>query len=208
MIELSGGNVPVPAGDESHPGKPEVDESVLVLRAQKGDPRAFETLVRRYQQTMYAVALRILSDPDEAEDAAQNAFVAAWRRLPEFRQDAKFSSWMYRIVTNQALNQARGRQRQAQPMSGEDLESAANGGWLAAAPVDPEQQAEQSELLAAVHQALASLPEELRVCWLLREIEECPYQDVADITGVSLYTARGRIYRARLRLAEAMSSWR
>ena len=155
------------------------------------------------------MALRILSDPDEAEDAAQNAFVSAWRRLPEFRSDAKFSTWLYRIVTNQALNQARARSRQATPADGEVLETGGQREWTSTgSTTDPEKHAEQTALLEAVHAALAQLPEPLRVCWLLREIQECPYQDIADITQVSLDTARGRIYRARLQLAEAMSAWR
>ncbi len=178
-------------------------------RAQHGDPRAFEQLVRRYQQSMYAVALRILSDGDEAEDAAQNAFIAAWRRLPEFRLESKFSSWMYRIVTNQALNQARARKRQARPVETEHLEPQAAGDWTSTtAGTDPEQHAQQSALMAAIGQALASLPEEWRICWLLREMQDCPYQEIADITNVSLDTARGRIYRARLRLSEEMAAWR
>lgn len=197
-----------PPGPRSAADKPELDESVVVQRAQQGDPRAFEVLVRRYQAQIYAVALRLLSDPDEAEDAAQNAFVAAWRRLPEFRGDAKFSTWLYRIVTNQSLNQARSRSRQARPADAEALESNAVG-WVSTAPsADPEEHAERTAMLAAVGAALAALPEELRVCWLLRELEGCAYQDIADITEVSLDTARGRIYRARLRLAEAMSPWR
>lgn len=208
MIETGG--TPTPPLHRVPPaGKPAVDESVIIARAQTGDPRAFELLVRRYQQSIYAVALQILSDPDEAEDTAQNAFVAAWRRLPEFRSDAKFSTWLYRIVTNQALNQARTRSRRATPADDEILQTGGRHDWVSTgATTDPEAHAQHLALIAAVNAALAALPEDLRVRWLLREIQECPYQDIADITNVSLDTARGRIYRARLQLAEAMKSWR
>ena len=197
-----------PRGDRVAGDKPELDESVIVARAQQGDPHAFEILVRRYQVRIYAVALRVLTDPDEAEDAAQNAFITAWRRLPEFRGEAKFSSWLYRIVTNQALNQARSRSRQAKPADSEALEANAIGWVSTSSSADPAMSAERSAMLEAIEVALAELPVALRVCWLLREIEGCPYQDIADITKVSLDTARGRIYRARLQLAEAMKSWR
>ncbi|MDQ2845436.1 MAG: sigma-70 family RNA polymerase sigma factor [Actinomycetota bacterium] len=206
------GELPAEGSARRPPGasrKPAVDELVIIARAQQGDPRAFETLVLRYQQQMYAVALRILADPDDAEDAAQNAFIAAWRQLPEFRLDSKFSSWMYRIVTNRALNQVRARTRRATPVQTTDLELHADGSWRSSSSaVDPEQHAERVAMIDAIRRALAGLPEELRLCWLLREVEQCPYQDIADITRVSLDTARGRIYRARLRLAEAMKSWR
>ena len=196
-------------GTRSASRKPDADESVAIARAQAGDPRAFEQLVRRYQQSIYAVTLRILSDPDEAEDAAQNAFVSAWRELPKFRSDAKFSTWLYRIATNQALNQARARGRQAIPADSDLLEARSQRDSISPGHTsDPATHAEQAALFDAVRAALASLPEPLRVCWLLREIQECPYQDIADITQVSLDTARGRIYRARLQLAEAMSAWR
>lgn len=195
------------AGDEGTAPRRTLDESVVVARAQNGDPRAFETLVRRHQNAMYGVALRILANPDDAEDVTQNAFVTAWRRLPEFRADSKFSTWMYRIVSNLALNAARDRGRRAE--STDDIESAGeHGQWLQSEPADPEQKAQQSALMDAVRAALDGLHPDLKLCWLLREVERCSYQEVAEITGVGLDTARGRIYRARLQLAEAMSSWR
>lgn len=188
--------------------KPLVGDDVLVLRTQDGDPQAFEQLVRRYQQPMYAVAVRLLGDPDEAEDATQNAFIAAWRRLPEFRLDSKFSTWLYRIVTNHALNQVRSRNRNAQPADNDTLDAPTAVWNSTSAATDPAQQAQRTALIAAVQAALAALPTQLRLCWLLREIHERTYQEVADITNVSLDTARGRIFRARQRLAEAMASWR
>lgn len=118
---------------------------------------------------------------------------------------------MYRIVSNQALNAARSRsRRRPTPLEAEALSERADAGWLTgrATTGDPSASAEHTALLDAVRAALDALPESLRLCWLLREIENYSYQDIADITSVSLDAARGRLYRARLQLAEAMTAWR
>ena len=179
---------------------------MLADRARDGDARAFEELVRRNQRAMYAVALRILADPDDAEDATQSAFIAAWRQLPTFRAQARFSTWMYRIVTNHALNQL--RRRAARAETSLDTAELEPGRQPVAWSDDPYQHSETSALMADLRTALTALPEPLRVCWLLREVDNCSYQEVATITATSLDTVRGRIYRARQQLAEAMVPWR
>lgn len=200
---------PAGPGPTRAPLRRELDDAVLVARAQDGDPRAFEVLVRRHQNAMFGVAVRILGNPDDAEDVAQNAFITAWRRLPEFRADAKFSTWMYRIVSNLALNAVRDRKRRAAPVDDPETVAEQDGRWTDRSVGEgPEEHAQRVALLEAARAALDRLSEDLRLCWLLREMEQCTYQEVADITKVSLDTARGRIYRARLQLAEAMSSWR
>jgi len=178
---------------------------VLVARAALGNPRAFEQLVRRFQRQMYAVALRITGRPDDAEDAAQNGFIAAWRRLPDYRGDAKFSTWLYRIVTNYALNQVRSRARSDKQI---DIGTLLGAQEPVTSQPGPAQHAEASALVRDLRAALAALPPELRVCWLAREVDGCSYEEVATIAGVSFDVARGRIFRARQRLAEAMAAWR
>lgn len=185
--------------------RPRLDERVLVVRAQEGDPRAFEQLVRRHQQSMFAVALRIVANRADAEDATQNAFLAVWRRLPDFHHDATFSTWLYRVITNHALNQVRSRARTDGQL---DMDSLRCGLQPVASDPDPQQYGQASALVRDLRAALAALPDELRVCWLLREVDNCSYEDVAAIAGISPGTARGRIYRARRRLAGAMVSWR
>ena len=153
---------------------------------------------------MFGTSLRLLGRSSDAEDAVQEAFIAAWRRLPEFRGDAQFSTWMYRIVTNRSLNELR-RRKPAASLDDED------DGPVPAALVQtggPARQAEQSAMLAALQSALADLPEPLRVCWLLREMDRRSYDEIADIVGVPEPTVRGRIARARARLAEVMAPWR
>lgn len=183
-----------------------LDEAALVVRARAGDARAFAQLAQQHQRAMYAVALRILGNPSDAEDATQNGFLSAWRRLPQFRSDSKFSTWLFRIVANRAVDELRRRSRGAGPCV--DLAGLGATRQPVASGVDPYQRSETSALLADLRAALAGLPEDLRVCWLLREVDDCSYEEVATIAGVGLDTARGRTYRARRRLAEAMASWR
>ncbi len=186
-------------------GRPELADEVLVARAASGDPRAFETLVRRHQAQMFRVALRITGRADDAEDAAQNAFIAAWRRLPEFRQDSSFATWLYRIVTNQALNQVRSRQRSDQHS---DIAALLDADQPASTEPGPEARTETSALLNDLRSAIARLPDDLRTCWYAREVDGHSYQEVAVIAGVSFDVARGRIFRARQRLAEDLKAWR
>lgn len=182
----------------------ELTDDELVQRAQSGNSRAFETLLRRHERAMFGTSLRLLGRPGDAEDAVQEAFIAAWRRLPEFRGDAKFSTWLYRIVTNRSLNEVR-RRKPAASLDDED------DGPVPDALVQtggPERQAERSAMVAALQSALADLPEPLRVCWLLREVDQRSYDEIADIVGVPEPTVRGRISRARTKLAEVMAPWR
>jgi RNA polymerase sigma-70 factor (ECF subfamily) len=176
-----------------------LSDAVLAARARDGDVLAFEQLVRRHQAAMYAVAVRILVNRHDAQDATQSAFITAWRRLPQYHGRAEFSTWLYRIVTNQALNLLRARWRAPEPTG--DVEPAPRG-------ADPYRHTQARALLDDLRTALAALPDELRVCWILREVDGCSYQQVATLAGISVDTARGRIYRARRQLAERMAAWR
>lgn len=177
----------------------ELPDEVLTDRACDGDTRAFEALVRRYHAGMFALASRIVGSRQDGEDAVQLAFLAAWRALPRFRGEARFATWLYRIVANEALAQLR-RRRPEQP-----LLSCAQ---LPGGQPGPERHAEHAALAAALAEALAAIPPDLRVAWLLREVEHCSYEEVACIVGTNLSTVRGRIARARAALAEALAAWR
>lgn len=182
----------------------ELTDDELVQRAQSGNSRAFETLLRRHERAMFGTSLRLLGRSADAEDAVQEAFIASWRRLPEFRGDARFSTWLYRIVTNRSLNELR-RRKPAASLDEED------DGPVPAGLVQtggPERQAERSAMMEALQSALAELPESLRVCWLLREVDHRSYDEIAEIVGVPEPTVRGRIARARTKLAEVMAPWR
>lgn len=177
----------------------ELDEQTLVVRAQEGDARAFELLARRHQDALYRLAVRVMGDRAEAEDALQEALLDAWRRIGRFRGESAFSTWMYRIVTNRCL----GMLRKRRPVPVEEVDATP-----APAQDSPERAAERDAGMAALQRALAGLPDDLRVCWVLREVEGQGYTEIAQITGATEDAVRGRIHRARTRLAEAMRSWR
>jgi RNA polymerase sigma-70 factor (ECF subfamily) len=187
-------------GEPRSSDRGEIDDQTLVVRAQEGDVRAFETLLRRYQRPMFSLAYRMLNDRGEAEDAVQEAFTAAWRRLAGFRGDAAFSSWLYRIVSNRCLNQA--RRRRPTPTEADE--------WLAdpGGAGSPERETEADAAVEALGRAVADLPAEQRVCWVLRSSEGLGYEEIAEIVGITPDAARGRIHRARQQLVKAMAPWR
>ena len=175
-----------------------LDEQTLLARARKGDVRAFEALARRHRRALYRLAVRVTGDPAEAEDALQEALLDAWRRLDRFRGDSAFSTWLYRIVTNRCLAMLRCRR----PVPVEEV------GGMPPAADSPERRAEVDAGLQALGRALHDLRSDLRVCWLLRELEGLGYAEIAEITGATEDAVRGRIHRARTRLAEVMRPWR
>ncbi|HVL83187.1 MAG TPA: sigma-70 family RNA polymerase sigma factor, partial [Pseudonocardia sp.] len=174
------------------------DEQTLVVRAQEGDVRAFETLARRHQPALYRVAVRVLGDAGDAEDALQEGLIDAWRRIDRFRGDSAFSTWMYRVVTNRCL----GMLRRRRPLPVAEVED------RIPAPDDPQRAAEVDAGLAALGRALRELNDDLRICWVLRELEGLGYTEIAEITGAGEDAVRGRIHRARTRLAATMQAWR
>jgi RNA polymerase sigma factor, sigma-70 family len=195
------GAVPIGAPAPPEPGQAAVgdlDETTLVVRAQEGDVRAFEALARRHQAALYRIAVRVMGDPAEAEDALQEALLDAWRRIGRFRADSAFSTWMYRVVTNRCI----GMLRRRRPVPVEQV------GDHVTAPDSPERSAELDAEIEALGVALKGLRDDLRICWVLRELEGLGYAEIAEITGASEAAVRGRIHRARMRLAEVMRPWR
>ncbi|MEU2391424.1 sigma-70 family RNA polymerase sigma factor [Streptomyces sp. NPDC007369] len=184
-------------GDE--PG--DLDDKVLAVRASEGDEEAFAVLVRRHSGRLLALARHLLGNRADAEDAVQDAFLSAWRRLPEFRHGASFSTWMYRIVANRCLNTMRQRRRPL-PLDSVPEPAAAD------ADSSPPRVAESDAAAAALSQALLELRPELRVCWVLRELHGLRYDEIAQVVGSSEQTVRGRLFRARRALTEAMGPWR
>jgi RNA polymerase sigma-70 factor (ECF subfamily) len=174
-----------------------LDEPALLVRAREGDVRSFEQLARTHQAALHRLATRVMGDPAEAEDALQEALLDAWRRIGSFRGDSAFATWMHRIVVNRCAGML--RRRTPVPFG---------AATEAEAPDSPERTAEVDAALAALGRAVAGLRDDLRVCWVLRELEGLGYTDIARITGASEDAVRGRIHRARVRLAEVMRPWR
>lgn len=176
-------------------------DSLLVVRAAEGDESAFETLVRRHGPVLLGLAHRLLGNRADAEDAVQESLVSAWRRLPEFRRQAAFRSWMYRIVTNRCLSVLRAR-RPATPLDAAPEPAAPDH------QASPSRAAESAATAAAIGEALRRLSPEQRACWVLRELHGLSYDEIADAVGISRQAVRGRIHRARRSLLEAMAAWR
>lgn len=176
----------------------ETDEAWLVGLAQRGDLDAFEALVRRHRLRVYRVALRILGDPAEAEDAAQDAFVQAWQALERFRGDAAFGTWMYRVVTNRCLSRLRDR-RPANPLPKAEL--------LPAPCTDTADSAVARVQLEAVKRSVGNLTPEQRAPWVLRELEGLTYEQIADALDLSLSAVKARIHRARQEILHDLRGW-
>ena len=169
----------------------------LVQRAQRGDLRAFDLLVLKYQGRIGALVSRYIADAGEVEDVTQEAFIKAYRALSKFRGDSAFYTWLYRIAANAAKNHlvAKGR-RPGADATIEDAEAFDDGG-LVSETGSPEAMAMGDELAGVVEQALQALPEELRAALTLRELEGLRYDDIAEVLGGPVGTVRSRIFRAR-----------
>ena len=169
----------------------------LVQRAQRGDLRAFDLLVLKYQGRISALVSRYISDPGEVEDVAQEAFIKAYRALERFRGDSAFYTWLYRIAANAAKNHlvAKGR-RPRSDASIEDAEAFDEFG-LSSDSGSPEAIAMGDELVSVVEAAMQALTEELRAALTLRELEGLSYDAIAEVLGCPVGTVRSRIFRAR-----------
>lgn len=170
----------------------------LVARVQKGDSRAFDLLVLKYQHKIFGLISRYVRDADEVQDVAQEAFIKAYKALPRFRGDSAFYTWMYRIAINTAKNHLVSRSRRP-PGSDVDIADAEyyeSGGALRDIE-NPENALFGAELKTVVDNAIQSLPDDLRAAVTLREFDGLSYEDIADVMDCPVGTVRSRIFRAR-----------
>jgi RNA polymerase sigma-70 factor (ECF subfamily) len=169
----------------------------LVQRAQRGDLRAFDLLVLKYQGRIGALVSRYVSDAGEVEDVTQEAFIKAYRALDKFRGDSAFYTWLYRIASNAAKNHlvAKGR-RPGADTTIEDAEAFEQAGLISESST-PEAVVMSEELAQVVTEAMNALPEELRAALTLRELEGLSYDDIAAVLECPVGTVRSRIFRAR-----------
>jgi RNA polymerase sigma-70 factor (ECF subfamily) len=176
----------------------QVGDQALVERVQRGDRRAFDLLVLRYQQRIVKLIMRYVHDPAEAQDVAQEAFIKAYRAMPAFRGDSAFYTWLYRISINTAKNYLVAQQRR--PIDYDyDLQDPDNYEVNARLRDEesPEGLALQEELRQTIERTIASLPEELRTAIMLREIDGLSYEEIAQAMDCPVGTVRSRIFRAR-----------
>src|SRR3990172_2443976 len=178
----------------------------LVTRAQRGDKRAFELLVEKYQRKLARLLSRFVRDPGELEDVTQEAFVKAYRALPSFRGDSAFYTWLYRIGVNTAKNYLMAMGRRAPTSTevvAEDAEGYAEGELLRDINT-PESLLLSKEIAGTVNAAIEALPEELRSAIQLRELEGMSYEDIAKLMECPIGNVRSRIFRAREAIAERL----
>jgi RNA polymerase sigma-70 factor, ECF subfamily len=183
--------------------------AALIERARSGDPRAFDDLARREERALYRHAARIVGPGADAEDVVQDAFLSAWRSIRSF-EGTSFRAWLFRIVTNRALDRVRSRKRRAElPLEPADDEEVT---W--AEPVAPGPEladiAASREALAVVEEALRDIPEDQRAALLLRDVEGFAYEEIAVMTSVEIGTVKSRIYRARVAVRNTLirRGWR
>ena len=178
--------------------KTEPTDQQLVIRVQKGDKRAFDLLVLKYQCKVQAIVGRFVRDRDEVADVTQEAFIKAYRALPRFRGDSQFYTWLYRIAVNTAKNYLVSRSRRP-PSSDVDLADAEyySGSERLKDVGTPENQLFRDEREAAIKNAMEDLPEDLRTAVTLREYEGLSYEDIASVMDCPVGTVRSRIFRAR-----------
>jgi RNA polymerase sigma-70 factor (ECF subfamily) len=180
----------------------EIDQQ-LVVRAQRGDKRAFELLVEKYQRKLARLLSRFIRDPAEVEDVTQEAFIKAYRALPAFRGDSAFYTWLYRIGINTAKNYLMAMGRRAPTSTGveaEDAEGYEEGEQLRDINT-PESVLLSNEIASTVNATIERLPEELRTAIQLREIEGMSYEEIAKVMDCPIGTVRSRIFRAREAIA-------
>ena len=186
------------AGDERPASGVEQSDLELVRRVQRGERGAFDLLVLRYQHKVVKLVARLLRDPAEAEDVAQEAFVKAYRAIASFRGDSAFYTWLYRIAVNTARNTMASRQRRPLDYEADLSESEQTAVESRMRHGDtPEAAALTDEIHQTVNRTVADLPEDLRTAIILREIEGLSYEEIAEAMDCPVGTVRSRIFRAR-----------
>ncbi|MEV8378531.1 sigma-70 family RNA polymerase sigma factor [Kribbella sp. NPDC056861] len=181
-------------------GWSQAGDDALRRAAALGDADAFAAVIERHGPAMFRYARRMLNDHGDAEEVVQDAFVAAWKALPEFRGESALRTWLFTLTARKAIDLL--RKKRPTPVGDETLSALPAGG---SDPVDP---AVRTELLEALDAALAELPDRQRAVWLLREIEEMSYHEIAEVLATTPTVVRGQLARARIALQEKLEDWR
>jgi len=188
----------------------ESDET-LVARFQAGDRAAFAVLVRRHQGPLYHFAFRQLRSQPAAEDVVQEAFVRVVQNAADFKNEARFTTWVYTITRNLCIDQLRKRAHRKHPSldeaRGDEKDGRTLGELVADKKSDTERQAVGSEMKEHIARAVAKLPDDQREVFLMREVSNLPFKEIAEITGVPENTVKSRMRYALERLQEALGAY-
>ncbi len=189
------------------------DDLLLVKRVRSGDQRAFRTLVERYQRKVYAVALGMLKDKEEAMDVSQEAFVKVYKYLDHFKGDSSFYTWLYRITTNICIDVlrkrggSRGEDVEFDESMAMDTSEAQIGALGTRLGTNPQRSALRRELAEKIQEALEQVPEKHRAILLLREVEGMSYEDLARTLEIPKGTVMSRLFHARTKVQKILSEY-
>ena len=179
-----------------------ISDAECVRKLQRGEPDAFETLIRRHQKTIFNLAYRMLGDYDEAAEISQEVFLSAYRAIGNFRGEANFSTWLYRIALNHATTRRKSlntRQQRSVPIENTEPASDPHPG--------PAETMEKKEIRQRVQQALNRLDPEDAAVILLRDLQDVPYEEVARVLDLPIGTVKSRLHRARQALKSELASY-
>jgi RNA polymerase sigma-70 factor (ECF subfamily) len=179
----------------------EIGDAECVKRVQRGDTQSFEILVRRHQKTTFNLIYRFLGDYDEATETAQEVFLSAYRSIQQFRGDANFATWLYRIAFNHASSRRKSLNSKLQRHVALEDEVVAD------CSADPETSAERREIQQCVQQALNSLDRDDAQIILLRDLQDVRYEDIAETLDVPVGTVKSRLHRARQALRTSLAPY-
>ena len=183
----------------------EKTDEQLVQLAVNEDPEAFGEIVNRWERKIFALCYGMLGREDEAKDAAQEAFIAAFKNLSKFRGEAKVSSWLHRIAVNQCLTRKR-REKTRSESFFDESDSAEEKVFVAPARLTPSRQTEQGERIQAVRVAVSALPADLRQIVIMKEFEDMTFQEISDAMEIPLSTVKSRLYTALKQLRMKLAS--
>jgi RNA polymerase sigma-70 factor, ECF subfamily len=179
-----------------------MSDAACVRRLQRGDIDAFEILVRRHEKAIFNLVYRMLGDYDDAAETSQEVFLSAYRAIGQFRGEANFSTWLYRIALNHATTRRKStssRQRRLVPLDSSDM--------VDEAQIGPAETLEKKELRERVQGALNELEPEDAAIILLRDLQDIPYEDVAQVLKIPVGTVKSRLHRARQALKARLAAY-
>lgn len=188
------------------PGDENSLDVALMARIGAGDHAAFRSLVERHQDAVVGTVAKMLGNPADAEDIAQQVFLRVWRHAKHYRPDAKFTTYLFTIARNLVFNETRRRSRRKE-VSADEREESSHLQVAADPSAQPDSEILRAELQQAVDKAIAALPEVQRMAVVLRRYEQMPYEEIAEVLKLSLPAVKSLLFRARTTLREALRDY-